>query len=366
MYLIIGCGLSGIVMAERIANTLNEEVLIIESRNHIGGNCYDEIDEETNILINKYGAHFFHTDDEGVWNYINKFGEWVRWEHNVLSKVNNKLVPIPVNITTVNILCNTDLKNKQDMDLWKKENQVQYNEITNSEEMAKSRIGINLYEKLIKDYTYKQWKKYPEELDPSVLKRIPVRDDFDTRYFSSKYQYLPKNGYTKLFKEMLKNPKIKIKLNTNFFDFKKNHDINRFKKIIYTGPIDSFFGDIYEKLEYRSIDFKIERYKNMNFYQSNSVINYPSIDFDFTRIVEYKHILNQESKDTIIVKEFTNDTGEPYYPIPNKRNLDLYEKYKKLANSKNKDNIYFLGRLANYKYINMDQAIRNALDFDLN
>lgn len=363
MYLIVGCGLSGVTIAERIATVLKEEVLIIDKRNHIGGNCYDYIDKETGILINKYGAHFFHTDDEEVWNYINLFSEWQRWEHSVIAKLDNNLVNIPVNITTVNILCNENLKDNKDMEKWLEKNQIKYKEIINSEEMAKSRIGEKLFNKLVKNYTFKQWNKYPKELDPSVLKRIPVRDNYDTRYFSNKYQALPKNGYTEFFKTILKNPKIKIRLNTDFNIFKENNNLDKFKAIIYTGPIDSYFGNIYNKLEYRSIDFQIEKHKNMNFYQSNSVINYPGLDVPYTRIVEYKHILNQKSNHTIIVKEITNDTGEPYYPVPNKKNRILYKKYQKLAKEEENKNIYFIGRLANYKYFNMDEAIKNSLNF---
>lgn len=360
-YLIIGCGLSGSVMAERIASQLKEKVLIIDKRNHIGGNCYDYIDEETNIRVNKYGAHLFHTNDKEVWEYINKFDEWERWEHKVLSFVENKFVSIPVNITTINQLCNENLENEQDVNAWLSKKQINYEKIENSEQMAKSRIGEELYEKMIKEYTFKQWNKYPEELDKSVLTRIPIRANFDTRYFNDKYQALPKYGYTNFFEKLLENPLIEVRLNTDFFEFRENNDLSN-TKIIYTGPIDSYFGNMdYPKLEYRSIDFKYQIYKDMNYYQPNSVVNYPEKDYPFTRIVEYKHFLNQKSKDTIIVSETTNDKGEPYYPIPNNKNIELYEKYKKMAEKE--ENVYFVGRLANYKYFNMDQAIKNSLDF---
>jgi len=360
MYLIIGCGLSGAVVAERIANELKEKVLIIEKRNHIGGNCYDYEDKETGILLNKYGAHLFHTNFEDVWEYINRFSVWERWEHKVLALVDNKFVSIPVNITTVNELCDENLKTEEDMKIWLEKNQVKYDQITNSEEMAKSRIGEKLYDKLIKDYTFKQWGIYPSELDKSVLERIPIRPNFDTRYFSDKYQALPKNGYTAFFENLLKNDLIEIILNTDFQLFKNDNDLSQFKKIIYTGPIDAYFTNL-DKLEYRSIDFKIKKHYNMNYYQPNSVVNYPDKATNYTRIVEYKHFLNQKSRHTIIVSETTNDFGEPYYPVPNKKNKELYEKYKELAD-KEKD-VYFLGRLANYKYFNMDEAIKNSLDF---
>jgi len=362
MYLIVGCGLSGIVLAERIANELNKKVVIIEKRDHIAGNCYDYIDPDTGILLNKYGAHLFHTNNKKVWDYVNTFCDWIRWDHAVLSFVDEQFVNMPVNINTVNKLCNENIQTEKDMLDWLKENQVVYNKINNSEEMAKSRVGEKLYKKLFHNYTIKQWAKDPKELNKSVLERIPIRSNFDTRYFTDKYQALPKFGYTHFCQKMLNSKNIEYNLNTDFFDFKKKNDLSKFDAIIYTGPIDDYFPDM-DKLEYRSIDFKIEKKFNTRYYQPNSVVNYPELKYNFTRIVEYKHFLNQESEHTIIVSETSNDNGDPYYPVPNKRNLDLYEKYKQKAENEEINNIYFLGRLANYKYFNMDAAIQNSLDF---
>ena len=363
MYLIVGCGLSGATIAERIANVLNEKVIIIDKRHHIGGNCYDYIEKQTNIRVNKYGAHLFHTNNEEVWNYVNKFSEWIRWEHKVLSKVDGKFVSIPVNITTVNELCGENLQTTEEMNQWLEKNQIKYDKIENSEQMAKSRIGEKLYDKLVKNYTYKQWNKYPEELNPSVLARIPIRNDFDTRYFSDKYQALPKEGYTNWIKNMITHENILYLVNTSYNEIKQSKYMDGITHVIFTGPIDEYFKDKgLEKLEYRSIDFGEYIYKDMNFFQPNSVVNYPNEE-QFTRIVEYKHFLNQQSPHTIIHTEKTKDEGDPYYPVPNKRNLELYEKYKELAKKEEKNNIYFLGRLANYKYFNMDAAIENALDF---
>lgn len=358
--LVVGAGLSGAVIAERIVNELNGKVTIIEKRNHIGGNCYDYVEKETGILMNKYGAHLFHTNNERVWDYVNRFDKWTRWEHKVLTYVDDKFVSIPVNITTINELCDENLQNEDDVNKWLEKVQVPYDSINNSEEMAKSRIGSTLYEKLIKDYTFKQWSKYPEELDKSVLARIPIRNNFDTRYFSDKFQALPKQGYTHFFEKLLNHENINILLNTDYFDHIKTN--GPYDMVIFTGPVDSYFQDL-EKLEYRSIDFHIEIVKDMNFYQPNSVVNYPNPDVPYTRIVEYKHFLNQKSKDTVIVSETTNDIGEPYYPVPNKKNLDLYEEYKKLAIKEESKNVFFVGRLASYKYFNMDEAILNALQF---
>lgn len=360
-YIIVGAGLTGVVVAEQIANKLNKKVLILEKRNHIGGNCYDYIDSETGILMNKYGAHLFHTNYENVWQYVNKFAKWDRWEHQVVAYTDDKYVSIPVNITAINMLCDENLQNDSDVNMWLEQNQIKYDTITNSEEVAKSRVGEKLYNKLIKDYTYKQWGMYPNELDKSVLERIPIRASFDTRYFNDKYQALPKNGYTAFFEKILDNPLIDVQLDADFFEFKNDNDLTDLK-IIYTGPIDTYFSaQGLPKLEYRSIQFDIKHLYNTHYFQPNSVVNYPENNVPFTRIVEYKHFLNQHSDHTVIVSETTNDVGEPYYPVPNQKNMSLYEKYKSLADQEK--NIYFVGRLANYKYFNMDQAIHNALNF---
>lgn len=356
--LIVGAGLSGAVLAERFASHGDKKVLVIDKRDHIGGNCFDFIDEN-GILINKYGAHLFHTNFKDVWEYVQQFGEWQRWDHRVLGAIEGKLINIPVNINTVNALCGTDIKDEKEMNQWLKTVQVQYDTINNSEEIAKSRVGEELYKKIFRDYTFKQWNKYPEELDPSVLARIPIRNNFDDRYFTDRFQALPKYGYTKFIKNILTHPNITVRKNVDYFDLKDSID---FHTLIYTGPIDRYFQNSgLEKLGYRSIEFIEERFKNMNFYQINSVINYPENNVPFTRIVEYKHFLNQHSPHTTIVKEITKDSGEPYYPVPNKRNLALYEKYKELAKLEN--NVHFIGRLASYKYFNMDQAIKNSLEW---
>ncbi|WP_026449480.1 UDP-galactopyranose mutase [Aequorivita capsosiphonis] len=355
--LIIGAGISGSVLAERYAN-LDKKVLILEKRNHIGGNCYDFIDEN-GILISKYGAHLFHTNDEEVWDYVNRFAIWYPWEHKVIAKVDGQLVPIPINIATVNKLFNLSISNEEEMKQWLEDNRINYENPKNGEEAVLNKVGKILYEKMFKHYTKKQWNKYPEELAASVLNRIPVRHDFDDRYFSDKYQALPVGGYTKLFENLLKHPNITVHLNTDYFDVKDS--LGNFEKIFYSGPIDRFFDFKYsasEKLEYRSINFVPETI-DKEFYQENSVVNYPGQEVDFTRIVEYKHFGNQKSKKTTIVKEYTTDEGEPYYPVLNDRNLKIYERYKQ--ESVNHPNIHFVGRLANYKYFNMDEAFKNAL-----
>lgn len=355
--IIIGAGISGAVLAERYAEQ-GKRVLVIEKRGHIGGNCYDYYNED-GILVSKYGAHLFHTNYEDVWEYVQRFSEWYPYEHKVLARVDGKLVPVPVNITTVNRLLGTDIKTESEMLEWLDKNQVKNENPQNGKEAAMARVGKVLYEKIFKNYTKKQWDKYPEELDASVLNRIPVRSNFDNRYFSDKYQFLPRGGYTQLFEKMFGHPNIIVKLNTDFFDVRD--ELKDYEKLFYTGPVDQFFDfkfSVRRKLEYRSIRFVHETLDQAQF-QVNSVINYPNEE-EFTRIVEYKHITGQSHPKTTIVKEYTTDEGEPYYPVPNPANQEIYNLYKEEADKL--DNIYFVGRLANYKYFNMDQAFKNALD----
>jgi UDP-galactopyranose mutase len=364
MYLIVGCGLSGATIAERIANVMGSEVLIIEQRDHIAGNCYDYIDPETQILVCKYGAHIYRSNKKDIWDYVNRFSEWERWEHKVLSKVDNRFVSVPVNITTINELCGEKIQTPEEMDQWLSINQVKYDTIENSEQVCKSRVGEVLYEKMFRNYTIKQWDKEPRELDASVLANIPLRRSFDTRYFDHKYQALPKHGYTEFVQKMLSHDNISVRLNTSYDDFRRSNDLKKFEGVIFTGPIDEYFKDHgLPRLEYRSLDFKIERFCNMNYFQPNSVVNYPQLDVSFTRIVEYKHFLNQDASGTIIVTETSKAHGDPYYPVPNKENTELYEKYRTKAKNEERNNVYFVGRLANYKYFNMDQTIENALVF---
>lgn len=355
---VVGCGLSGAVMAERIATTTSKKVLVLEKRQHIAGNCHDFVDEN-GLLMNQYGAHLFHTNDEEVWHYVQQFAEWVRWDHRVVGEVDGMIVPIPVNINTVNALCGTSIQTREEMREWLQQNQMPLEEEPrNSEEIALSRVGKQLYEKIFYPYTIKQWAKEPHELDPSVLARIPVREDWDDRYFSDRFQALPRKGYTDMVSRMLDHPQIEVRTGVDFFDIRPHLQYNL---LFFTGPIDHYFAQMgMEKLEYRSIHFEVERIQNMNYYQPNSVVNHPSLETPYTRIVEYKHFLNQSSPHTTIVKEFPCKEGEPFYPVPNAKNLALYQKYKNMAEKET--NVFFVGRLANYKYFNMDAAIRNALD----
>lgn len=355
--LVIGAGISGAVLARHYAEA-GRKVLILERRPHIAGNCYDYVDAN-GILVSKYGAHLFHTNSLPVWNYVNRFAEWYPWEHKVLARVDGKLVPIPVNITTVNELFDLQLTGEAEMRDWLDAHREPIVVPKDGREAVLGKIGNELYEKMFRHYTKKQWDKYPEELDASVLERIPVRTNFDDRYFSDKYQALPKGGYTQLFRNMLDHPNIEVRLNTDFFDVRE--EVSGYSKLFYTGPIDRYFAFIedLDKLEYRSINFCSETV-NAEYFQENSVVNYPGTDVPFTRIVEYKHFGNQQSARTTIVREYTVDDGEPFYPVPNARNQALYQRYK--AEADKLTDVYFVGRLANYKYFNMDQAFENAMD----
>ena len=363
MYIVVGCGLSGAVIAQRLHAT-GKKVKIIEKRDHIGGNCYDYIDKETGIRISKYGAHIFHTNNERVWEYVNRFSKWQRWEHKVLSKCDNTYVPVPANITTVNCLLGTNISTSDEFKEWLKKETAETNEdmIENSEDIAISRIGYRLYKKLIENYTLKQWNIHPRDLDKSVLERLPLRDNFNPNYFNDKYQALPVDGYTSFIGNMISG--IEVILCTEYKDQEDGDGTS--PRVFYTGAIDSYFTDKVEKLEYRSIDFKFETI-NEKYFQCNSVVNYPSGDVPYTRIVEYRHFLNQESSKTVISyetpKQSSQTDDDKYYPIPNKRNLDLFEEYRTMAENAKDMHVHFVGRLANYKYFNMDEAILNALKY---
>jgi UDP-galactopyranose mutase len=357
--IVVGAGLSGATIAEHCARH-GFSVLVVEKRDHIAGNCYDEIDKESGIRISRYGAHLFHTNEESVWEYVQRFGAWQRWDHKVVADISGRLVPVPVNITTVNSLLGLNLKTTQEMAQWLDENQVRYDKIENSEQAAKSRVGETMFNLLFRDYTYKQWNRTATELEPLVLQRIPVRCDFDDRYFSDRFQALPIEGYTKIVERMLAHPFITVKLNTDWSSVAES--LGKRAMLVFTGPIDQYFASAgLPPLQYRSINFHWERLPLNGYYQPNSVVNYPSAETPYTRCIEYKHFLHQKSSQTIVCRETTCEGGEPYYPIPTKENEDLYKKYAIMA--AHEKGVHFVGRLANYKYFNMDAAIKNAMDY---
>ena len=290
---------------------------------------------------------------------MQNFSKWTAWEHKTVGKIKDKLFPIPVNIITINKLLDTNIQNAKEMVEWLRKNTIANPQPLNAKEAAIAQVGEHLYELIYRDYSKKHWGVYPEELDASVTQRVPVRPNFDSRYFTDKYQVMPAEGFTKIFENMLTHPNIKMILNTDYFKLKDQ--INNFEKLFFTGPIDHYYSNFRKNhLEYRSLRFEPEYFRNTCFYQPNSIINYTTFEKPFTRIVEYKHILHQESADTIIFKEYGTNEGEPYYPILNAKNKELYECYR--IESKKEQKIFFIGRLAEYKYINMDEAILNSLE----
>ena len=311
---IVGAGLSGVVIAEQYASQLSKNSIIIEKRSHIGGNVYDYIDEETNILVNKYGAHLFHTNYPRVWDYIQQFSEWAIYEHRVQGFIEDKYVPIPVNIDTVNALFDLSISNKTAMDEWLNQEQVHNDNPQNSEEMALSRVGQRLYELIFEPYTFKQWAKTPQQLGPEVTARIPVRNNWDDRYFDDVFQALPKQGYTKFVQRMLNHPNIEVHVNTDYFDVKSQLE-GKCAHTYYSGPIDQYFADLgYEKLEYRSINFERQVIKDIGTNTLKfpaSVVNYPGAQYNFTRVVEYKHFLKQKSDHSVLFYERSTHEGDP-------------------------------------------------------
>ncbi len=351
-YLIVGAGFAGSVLAERLASVAGKKVLIIDQRNHIAGNAFDYYNEE-GIFIHKYGPHIFHTNSKNIIDYLGQFTAWRPYEHRVLASVDGQLVPIPINLNTINELYGLSLSSDELEQFFEKRAE-KVEKVKTSEDVVISRVGRELYEKFFRNYTKKQWDLEPSELDASVTSRVPVRTNRDNRYFTDTYQLMPLHGYTKMFENMLSHPNIKVMLNT---DYREIADIVPYKNLIYTGPIDEYFNYCYGKLPYRSINFKFETL-DMEKYQATGTVNYPN-DYAYTRITEFKYLTGQQHKKTAIVYEFPTGEGDPYYPIPRQENAEIYRKYEALAATMT--NTYFTGRLATYKYYNMDQVVAQSL-----
>ncbi len=355
-YLIVGAGFAGSVMAERIASQLNKKVLLVEKRSHIGGNAFDEYDEH-GILVHRYGPHIFHTNSKEVFEYLGQFTKWRFYEHKVLAFHNGEHYPIPINRITLNKLYNLNLQSETEAEEYFKSVSVKKYPILNSEDIIVNLVGYDLFNRFFKNYTKKQWGLEPSELSPSVCGRIPVRTNTDDRYFTDKYQFMPLEGYTKMFERMLKHKNIEILLST---DYKEIINSVKYDKMIYTGPIDYYYEYLFGKLPYRSIRFEFES-KELESYLPSTVINYVDLDNDFTRITEYKKLYGQKLPYTTVSKEYTIKEGEPYYPVPNTVNRKQYLLYKELADKEN--SVMFLGRLAEYQYYNMDQVVANTLKY---
>ncbi len=351
-YLIVGAGFAGAVVAEQMARNFGRKVLIVDRRPHIGGNAYDHYDKD-GLLVHKYGPHIFHTNSRDVFEYLSRFTKWRNYEHRVLAKVDGQLVPIPINLDTVNRIYNMKLTSSELEDFFASIAEPCAN-VRTSEDVVVNRVGRMLYEKMFRGYTRKQWGLDPSELDASVTARIPVRTSTDDRYFTDTYQSMPLRGYTRMFENMLDHPNITVCTDVDYRDVASQI---HYGQMVYSGPIDEFFNYRFGKLPYRSLEFKHETYEQ-ELHQPAAVINYPN-EHPYTRVTEFKYLTGQSHAKTSVVYEFPRAEGDPYYPVPQPENAILYKKYQALADAT--PGVHFVGRLATYKYYNMDQVVAQAL-----
>ena len=351
-YLIVGAGFAGSVLAERLARVSNQKVLLIDKRSHIGGNAYDHYNDH-GVLVHRYGPHIFHTNSREVFEYLSQFTEWRPYEHHVLASVDGQLLPMPINLDTLNKLYGLSM-NSFEAEKFLNSVAEKKAKVSTSEDVVVNRVGRELYEKFFRNYTRKQWGMDPSELDAAVTARVPVRVNRDSRYFTDTYQAMPLHGFTRMFANMLDHQNIKILLNADFHEVKQAIP---YKHLIYTGPIDEYFDFEFGKLPYRSLEFKHETLNKPQF-QAAAVVNYPN-EHLYTRITEFKYLTGQEHPKTSIVYEYPRGEGDPYYPIPREENQEIYLKYKALAEAT--PSVHFVGRLATYKYYNMDQVTGQAL-----
>lgn len=352
-WLIVGAGFAGSVLAERLANCRNERVLLIDRRPHIGGNAYDRYNED-GILIHEYGPHIFHTNSAQVFEYLGAFTEWRDYSHRVLARVDGQLLPIPINRTTINRLYGLSLSSDGETEAWLASQVESMKEIRTSEDVVLSKVGRDLYEKFFRGYTLKQWGLEPSELDKCVTARVPTRTNCDDRYFTDEFQAMPKHGFTRMFARMLGHPNIRIMLQADYRDISK---VVPHRRLIYTGQIDEFFDFRYGRLPYRSLHFEHVTLDTER-HQPVAVVNYPQTE-RFTRVTEYKHVTGQHHPKTAITYEYPSDCGDPYYPVPRPENRRLYKRYEDLAAAM--PGVWFAGRLATYRYYNMDQVVGQAL-----
>ncbi|WP_458129781.1 UDP-galactopyranose mutase [Pseudomonas sp. Z2-11] len=352
-YLIVGAGFAGSVLAERLAEGLGKRVLLVDRRDHIGGNAYDHLDE-AGVLVHRYGPHIFHTNAQRIVDYLSRFTEWRPYEHRVLAQVDEHRVPIPINLTTLNTLFGLSMDEAQ-AEAFLAQRAEPVESIRTSEDVVINQIGRELYEKFFRGYTRKQWGLDPSQLDKSVTSRVPTRTNTDDRYFTDEFQMMPLHGYTRMFERMLAHPNIDILLAT---DFKEVRQRIPYRELVYCGPIDEYFEYCFGHLPYRSLRFQHETLDAPQF-QPVAVVNYPDERVPYTRITEYKHLTGQEHPRTSISYEFPCADGDPYYPVPRPENAELYKRYKALADET--PGVTFLGRLGTYKYYNMDQVVGQAL-----
>ena len=359
-YLIVGSGLFGACVANRLKN-MGKKVLVIEKRNHVGGNVYTENIEGINV--HKYGAHIFHTDYKDVWDYVNSFVEFNRYTNSPIARIGNEIYNMPFNMNTFSKIW-SDVITPEDAlrHIEEERREMEGKEITNLEEQAISLVGRTIYEKLVKGYTEKQWNRKCVDLPASIIKRLPVRFIYDNNYFNDAYQGIPIGGYTLLIERMLDG--VEVKLNTNFFDNKLEY-MNMAKKVIYTGPIDEFYNYSLGHLEYRSLKFDTKIFNTDN-YQGNAVVNYTGTEVPYTRVIEHKHFEFNVGPKTVVTFEYPSDMEdnlEPFYPINDEKNNKMAQEYRNLASIE--DKVIFGGRMGEYKYYDMDDVLRKALDLEL-
>ena len=365
--IVVGAGFSGAVIANLAADKLDEQVIVLEKKSHIAGNSYDYRDEN-GIMIHKYGSHIFHTNNEKVWEYLKQFTDFNTYMHKVVGIIDGIEEQTPFNFHTLYEVFPETMAKRLEiklLDAFPYNSKVPILEFQKQDDDDLQYLANYVYEKIFLNYTTKQWGVSPKDVDGAVTARVPVYLSLDDRYFQDKYQGIPLNGYTKVVENMLNHKNIELHLNTDYETFRKNtenlYDWNNVR-IFYTGSIDEFFNYKYGQLPYRSVNFKFETH-DVEFYQSHACINYPN-NYDFTRIHEYKHYLNDRSDKTVIAKEYSEffelGKNERCYPIASDENFELYRKY--LEDAKNLENVYFLGRLGDYKYYNIDTAIARALE----
>lgn len=354
---VVGAGFAGSVVAERLASA-GQRVLVLDRRPHIGGNAYDELDA-AGVLIHRYGPHIFHTNSLEIVTYLSRFTEWRPYEHRVLANVRGKLLPIPINRTTVNRLFDLGLRTDEDVARFyaqRAEPAAPGMERRTSEDVVVGAVGRELYELFFRGYTRKQWGLDPSQLDASVTARVPTRTNEDDRYFTDRYQVMPRDGYTAMFQRMLDHPRIEVRTGVDFHDVGEQLD---YRTLVYTGPIDAYFGHRFGRLPYRSLRFEFQTLPVERFQPVGTVNEPDETAVPYTRTTEFKHLTGQEHPQTTIVREFPTAAGDPYYPIPRPENAALYQRYQELA--ERHAGVVFVGRLATYRYYNMDQVTGQAL-----
>ena len=355
--LVVGAGYAGSIMAEQLASRCGQRVLVIDRRDHIAGNAYDYYDEH-GVLVHQYGPHIFHTNSDKIVDYLSRFTEWIPYEHRVLAKVDGKNVPIPINRTTINELYGLGLSTDEEVEEFLAERAEHVDYIRNSEDVVVAKVGRELYEKFFRGYTRKQWQRDPSELAASVCARIPIRTNTDDRYFTDSFQNMPAEGYTAMFERMLDHPGIEVSVNTDYYDVADDIDYDH---LVWTGPIDRFFDNRFGALPYRSLEFELhnEPTPDGELLFPAGQMNEPGEDVPYTRRTEFRHLTRQKHESSTYAIEYPRTEGAPYYPIPNDETRALYKKYEALAAEL--PEVTFVGRLARYQYLNMDQVVGQAL-----